>query len=91
MMRFRLHASALVAGLLLVLGQSAMAETVSIAGAVLTPGTYQWPPEARMHDATVAGQVRAGAWFLGAALLRESAIEPQQRLKAGVLFDLRGK
>ena len=89
MMRFRLHASALVAGLLLVLGQSAMAETVSIAGAVLKPGTYQWHPEARMHDATVAGQVRADAWFLGAALLRESAIEPQQRLKAGVLFDLR--
>ena len=69
--------------------QSATASTVSISGAVLQPGSYQWRSDARLHDATMAGQVRADAWFLGAALLRESAIEPQQRLKAGVLFDLR--
>ena len=68
---------------------SAPADTVSISGAVLQPGSYQWNADARLHDVTVAGRVRSDAWFLGAALLRESAIEPQQRLKAGVLFDLR--
>ena len=72
-----------------VLFGSAQADTVSVSGAVLQPGSYQWHADARLHDATVAGQVRADAWFLGAALLRESALEPQQRLKAGVLFDLR--
>ena len=68
---------------------SVPADTVSISGAVLQPGSYQWHADARLRDVTVAGQVRADAWFLGAALLRESALEPQQRLKAGVLFDLR--
>src|SRR5690554_7895756 len=77
------------ATLLLGSAQLVTADTVSISGAVLKPGTYQWHADARLHDATVAGQVRADAWFLGAALLRTSAIEPQQRLKAGVLFDLR--
>lgn len=64
------------------------AADISIGGAVLKPGTYQWHPDARLRDAAVAGQVRADAWFLGAALLRDSAREDQQRLKAGVLFDL---
>lgn len=70
-------------------GLSVAAETVDVRGAVLKPGSYQWQAGARLRDATVAGQVRADAWFLGAALLRKSEIEPQQRLKAGVLFDLR--
>ena len=69
--------------------QSLAADTISIGGAALQPGTYQWQEGARLRDAAVAGQVRADAWFLGAALLRESTLEPQQRLKAGVLFDLR--
>ena len=76
-------------GLLLGLSASAVAENIHIDGAVLAPGSYQWHAEARLRDATVAGQVRADAWFLGAALLRKSALKPQQRLKAGVLFDLR--
>lgn len=71
------------------IGQSVAAETVSVRGAVLQPGDYQWQEGARLRDAAVAGQVRADAWFLGAALLRESAMEQQQRLKAGLLFDLR--
>ena len=79
----------LVAGVLLGFSQAALADTVSISGAVLKPGSYQWQPGARLRDAAVAGQVRADAWFLGAALLRKSELEPQQRLKAGVLFDLR--
>lgn len=62
---------------------------VTVEGLVLRPGTYSWPAGARLSDASVAAQVRADAWFLGAALLRQSAIQPQQKLKAGVLFDLR--
>ena len=65
------------------------ADTIYIDGAVLKPGEYQWHQGARLHDAVVAGQVSAQAWPLGAALLRQSAIEPQQRLKAGVLYELR--
>lgn len=68
---------------------AAHAQTISISGAVLKPGEYQWHAGARLRDAVVAGQVRADAWPQGAALLRRSAVEPQQRLKAGVLFDLR--
>ena len=63
--------------------------TFSISGAVFKPGEHPWHTGARLHDATVAGYVRADAWFLGAALLRQDALETQQRLKVGVLFDLR--
>lgn len=77
------------AGLLFALCQTVIADTIRVGGAVLQPGTYEWHSEARLRDAAVAGQVRADAWFPGAALLRNSALEPQQRLKAGVLFDLR--
>lgn len=81
---------ALAGAVLASLGTStAHAQTISISGAVLQPGEYQWHEGARLRDAAVAGRVRANAWPLGAALLRQSAIEPQQRLKAGVLFDLR--
>lgn len=65
------------------------ADTITVAGAVLKPGEYQWHQGARLHDAVVAGQVSAQAWPLGAALLSQSAIEPQQRLKAGLLYELR--
>ncbi|PRB75452.1 capsule biosynthesis GfcC family protein [Pseudomonas sp. MYb185] len=87
----RLFRCLVVAGTVLAgLGMSAAhAQSISISGAVLKPGEYQWHEGARLRDAAVAGQVRADAWPLGAALLRQSAIEPQQRLKAGVLFDLR--
>lgn len=78
-----------VACLLLGSGQVVSADTISVGGAVLKPGSYQWHADARLRDAAVAGQVRASAWPPGAALLRMSALEPQQRLKAGVLFDLR--
>lgn len=89
MMPLRSLCFSVATGLLLGFNQSATADSIHVGGAVLQPGTYQWYPEARMRDAAVAGRVRADAWFLGAALLRNSAIEPQQRLKAGVLFDLR--
>ncbi|KAA0690823.1 hypothetical protein DT594_17525 [Halopseudomonas laoshanensis] len=62
---------------------------VEISGAVLKPGTYQFERGARLNSAAVAGQVSASAWFLGAALLRSSAIADQTRLKAGILFELK--
>ena len=86
---FRPLCISLSVGLLLASGSVTQADNIHISGAVLQPGSYQWHAEARLRDATVSGQVRADAWFLGAALLRDSALEPQQRLKAGVLFDLR--
>lgn len=89
MMSLRALGFSLVGALLLGFASSAAANTVSVAGAVLKPGTFEWHPGARLHDATVAAQVRADAWFLGAALLRKSELESQQRLKAGVLFDIR--
>jgi hypothetical protein len=61
---------------------------VSISGAVLQPGTYQLQPDARLRDASATARVSSRAWSLGAALLRERAIEPQQRLKSGLLFEL---
>lgn len=67
---------------------SAEPVTVTVDGLVLRPGTYTLPRGARLSDASVAAQVRADAWFLGAALLRQTAVDQQQKLKAGVLFDL---
>lgn len=90
----RILKSALVAGLLGCWASFASAQssepvlTVTIGGAVLQPGSYHFAPGARLRSASATGLVRRDAWFLGAALLRQSAIEPQQRLKAGVLFEL---
>ncbi|WP_339845794.1 capsule biosynthesis GfcC family protein [uncultured Halopseudomonas sp.] len=61
---------------------------VHIDGQVLNPGSFAFAPSARLSQAAATGQVSSSAWFLGAALLRESAIEPQVRLKAGVIFEL---
>ena len=61
---------------------------VKISGAVAKPGTYTFEPGSRLNNAAVTAQVSSRAWFLGAALLRESAEESQQRLKAGLLFEL---
>lgn len=70
------------------LAAQAQPATVSVGGTVNAPGNYEWQTGARLLDAAVAGQITADAWPLGAALLRQNAIAPQQRLKAGVLFDL---
>ncbi|MBL4833207.1 MAG: capsule biosynthesis GfcC family protein [Pseudomonas sp.] len=61
---------------------------VQIDGQVLNPGTFAFPPGSRLSQAAATGQVSSRAWFLGAALLRQSAIEPQVRLKAGIIFEL---
>lgn len=68
--------------------QSAETIDVTVAGQVLKPGVYRFEEGARLNNAASAGQVSASAWFLGAALLRDSALEAQTRLKAGLLFEL---
>lgn len=68
--------------------EAAQVTGVTIAGEVIQPGSYDFPPGARLHDASVTGQISSSAWFLGAALLRQSELEPQQRLKVGLLFEL---
>jgi protein involved in polysaccharide export with SLBB domain len=78
-------------GLLLALAvQPAMAQQlqVHIDGAVEHPGVLELGNAARISDAALAAQVQPQAYMLGAAWLRPSLQETQQRLKAGVLFDL---
>lgn len=89
-MTIRLLGALLVA----IASSTALAQTdtasisVEVSGAVANPGSFTFEPGARLNNAAVAAQVSSQAWFLGAALLRNKAIEPQQRLKAGVLFEL---
>lgn len=61
---------------------------VTVSGAVANPGSFSFEPGARLNDAAAKAKVSSQAWFLGAALLRQSAMESQTRLKAGLLFEL---
>lgn len=67
---------------------SVVATQVDIKGAVSTPGQMRLPPHARLSDAALAAGVRPDAYMLGAAWLRPTLLAEQQRLKAGLLFDL---
>lgn len=64
------------------------AQTVSVTGAVEHPGELAWQPGARLLNASIAAQVNSDAWYQGAVLQRKSAVQDQQKLKIGVLFDL---
>jgi len=59
-----------------------------VSGQVLHPGPITLPPDARLLDAITASQPDAQGYWLAAAWLHRPLIEPQARLKAGVLFDL---
>lgn len=61
---------------------------VRVEGAVDHPGIQNLKDSARLSDAALAAQVQPQAYMLGAAWLRPSLLAKQQRLKAGVLFDL---
>ena len=61
---------------------------VRVDGAVARPGIVDLKDAARLSDAALAAQVQPGAYMLGAAWLQPSQVPAQQRLKAGVLFDL---
>jgi hypothetical protein len=61
---------------------------VELAGVVANAGTQTLKDHARLSDAALAAQPLQLAYILGAAWLRPSLLESQERLKAGVLFDL---
>lgn len=75
---------------LLMLGWSAATGAVQVqaSGAVTHAGHHELSDPARLSDAALAAQPLPQAYLLGAAWLRPSLLVAQQRLKAGVLFDL---
>jgi hypothetical protein len=74
--------------LLLLCSASAGAVQVRASGAVTHPGVLELHGAARLSDAALAAQPLPQAYVLGAAWLRPGLLVAQQRLKAGVLFDL---
>lgn len=77
---------ALSACLLLITGASHAAVTVS--GDVANPGAVELPAGGRLLDVISVAQPNAESYWLAGVLLRQSLVEQQTRLKAGVLFDL---
>ncbi|WP_347907630.1 capsule biosynthesis GfcC family protein [Pseudomonas grandcourensis] len=77
---------ALSACLLLITGLSHAAVTVT--GDVANPGAVELPPGGRLLDVISVAQPNAESYWLAGVLLRQSLVEQQARLKAGVLFDL---
>lgn len=76
----------LSACLLLISGVSQAAVTVS--GDVANPGPVELPKGGRLLDVVNVAQPNAEGYWLAGVLLRQSLLEQQARLKAGVLFDL---
>ncbi|MFJ2712981.1 capsule biosynthesis GfcC family protein [Pseudomonas sp. NPDC087346] len=76
----------LSACLLLISGVSQAAVTVS--GDVANPGPVELPKGGRLLDVVSVAQPNAEGYWLAGVLLRQSLLEQQERLKAGVLFDL---
>jgi hypothetical protein len=72
--------------LLLISGMSQAAVTVS--GDVANPGPVELPAGGRLLDVISVAQPNAEGYWLAGVLLRQSLVEQQTRLKAGVLFDL---
>ena len=77
---------ALSACLLLLAGVSHAAVTVT--GDVAHPGPVDLPAGGRLLDVINVAQPNAESYWLAGVLLRQSLVEQQARLKAGVLFDL---
>lgn len=77
---------ALSACLLLISGLSQAAVTVT--GDVANPGPVELPAGGRLLDVISVAIPNAESYWLAAELQRQSLLEEQERLKAGVLFDL---
>ncbi|VVP75693.1 hypothetical protein PS938_00203 [Pseudomonas fluorescens] len=77
---------ALSACLLLIANVSHAAVTVT--GDVANPGVVDLPAGGRLLDVISVAQPNAESYWLAGVLLRQSLVEQQTRLKAGVLFDL---
>src|SRR5690606_15836782 len=76
----------LSACLLLITSFSQAAVTVS--GDVANPGPVELPAGGRLLDVISVAVPNAEGYWLAGVLLRQSLLEEQARLKAGVLFDL---
>ncbi len=87
-MRRRALTTALSLFALSCLADFAMATQVEVRGAVSSPGARQLPARARLSDAALAAGVQMDAYTMGAAWLRPSLLVEQQRLRAGLLFDV---
>lgn len=78
--------------ILLTLSVPALADPVRIQvhvdGAVAQPSMLTLQGHARLSDAAIAARPSPDAYMLGAAWLRPALQTAQQRLKAGVVFDL---
>ncbi|MGH8389741.1 MAG: capsule biosynthesis GfcC family protein [Pseudomonas sp.] len=61
---------------------------VTVTGDVANPGPVDLPAGGRLLDVINVAQPNAESYWLAGVLLRQSLLEQQARLKAGVLFDL---
>ncbi|WP_426690174.1 capsule biosynthesis GfcC family protein [Rhodanobacter ginsengiterrae] len=79
---------ALCVWLMIAWSGAGVAAQVQASGAVTHAGQVELKGPARISDAALAAQPLPQAYMKGAAWLRPSLLAEQQRLKAGVLFDL---
>lgn len=63
-------------------------DSVEVRGDAASPGIIAISGQTRLGDVLHAARVNTEGYWLGAAWLQKSLIEPQKRMKAGVLFDL---
>ncbi|VVQ26029.1 capsule biosynthesis GfcC family protein [Pseudomonas fluorescens] len=81
--------SFLLSGLLALLPFSASAQgIVTVQGDALKPGQVLLADKTRLSDVVRAAQVNAESYWFGATWLHQPLVPEQNRLKAGVLFDL---
>ncbi len=84
-----LRLTMLMLGIGMASGVSAAAPIqVEVTGNVRNGGSQAIPAGTRLSVAALAAIPTEDAYLLGAALLRQSALQSQTRLKAGLLFDL---
>ena len=62
---------------------------VTVSGDVLKPGQYEITAGARLLDVVIPSRPNAESYWLAATWLHKPELEKQQRLKVGVLFDLK--
>ncbi|WLH33870.1 capsule biosynthesis GfcC family protein [Pseudomonas sp. FP2196] len=72
---------------LLLISSVSQAE-VTVSGDVANPGSVKLPAGGRLLDVINEAVPNAEGYWLAGVLLRQSLLEEQARLKAGVLFDL---
>ena len=74
----------------LLLSHAALSQAdITVSGDALNPGSYAYRPDIRLRDIVTRAQPNPESYWLAAAWLHQPLREPQARLKAGVLFDLK--